>query len=112
YRFTSYSPSLLATASVAAAIHGLNRPLSCPRNEVVTTLEQITHVEADQITQCVQDIEVLMATSFAAFQQPPHSKVNSPSTAYASTKLSSSNVPSTLDSSQPNTPTDVQDVNF
>ncbi|CAN7995593.1 unnamed protein product, partial [Ixodes hexagonus] len=112
YRFTSYSPSLLASASVAAAVHGLNRPLNCSRDKVVSTLEQITHVEADQITQCVQDIEVLMASSFAAFQQPPHSKVNSGTAAYTSTKLNSNNVPSTTESSQPNTPTDVQDINF
>lgn len=64
--------------------------------------------------QCVQEIEVLMASSMAALQPPLNSKLGSTgTTAYTSSSKLTAGLPaSTVDSSQPNTPTDVQDVNF
>ncbi|XP_065295100.1 G1/S-specific cyclin-D3-like isoform X1 [Dermacentor albipictus] len=118
YHFMSYSPALLATSSVAAAVHGLRGPLYTTRaqDQLTSTLERITHVRTVDIRRCVLEIETLMATSVAAFQQQ-QSYVKGGSAAVTSFATSKNNAlvaPSSADPScsQPNTPTDVQDISF
>ncbi|XP_064489981.1 G1/S-specific cyclin-D3-like isoform X2 [Ornithodoros turicata] len=114
YKFVSYAPCLVATASVAAAIHGLGCSLESEYTQeaLVSCLQAMTGIESELIVQCVQDIESLMVSSVASLQQQQqqtYNKMNS--SAYSSTKLSSS-VTTSGDRSQLKTPTDVQDINF
>lgn len=118
YHFMSYSPALLATSSVAAAIHGLRGPLftTTAQDQLTSTLERITHVRTVDIRRCALEIETLMATSVAAFQQQ-QTEAKDGSTAlmsFVASKTTAVLAPPVADpnSSQPNTPTDVQDITF
>lgn len=101
--FLPYLPSLIATASVAAAADGLNW-IKKPWNslgELLTLLQQITGIDSMTIRSCVQQIERLVASEVAVLKStstPPNgtSKVNCKT---ASDRRASSD-----------TPTDVQNV--
>lgn len=119
YHFIGYTPALLATASVAAAVHGLRGPLHTTRSQdaLLSSLERITGVRMVDIRRCVLEIETLIAASVADLQQQGHCKAAAtlatmPAT-YGSSKNNGLVAPSSADiSSQPNTPTDVQDIQF
>lgn len=122
YHFIGYTPALLATASVAAAVHGLRGPLHTTRSQdaLLSSLERITNVRMVDTRRCVLEIETLIAANVADLQQhqqQAHSKTAANPTAVLATYGSSKNnglvTPSSADvSSQPNTPTDVQDIKF
>ncbi|KAH7934126.1 hypothetical protein HPB49_021641 [Dermacentor silvarum] len=115
YHFVGYTPALLAASSVAAAVHGLRTPLHTTeaQDELMSSLERITNVE---IRRCVLEIETLMATSVAAFQQQQQQSYSKSAavTPFPSCKSNTLVTPCIADtpSSKPNTPTDVQDINF
>ncbi|KAL1441873.1 hypothetical protein MTO96_008192 [Rhipicephalus appendiculatus] len=117
YHFVSYRPALLAASSVATAVHGLRTPLQTQgsQDELISTLGRITNVRTVEIRRCVLEIETLMATSVAAFQQQQQCYSKSAAvTPYPSCKSNTLVTPCIADtpSSKPNTPTDVQDINF
>ncbi|XP_075532245.1 G1/S-specific cyclin-D2-like [Dermacentor variabilis] len=118
YHFVGYSPALLAASSVAAAVHGLRTPLHTAeaQDELMSSLERITNVRTVEIRRCVLEIETLMATSVAAFQQQQQQSYSKSGavTPYPSCKSNTLLTPCIADtqSSKPNTPTDVQDINF
>lgn len=102
HEFLSYPPSLIATASVAAAADGLNW-MEKPWNnltELLLLLQQITGIEVTSIRSCVQQIEQVVTSEMAVVLKsnptPPNgsSKVNCKATGVG----------------QPETPTDVQNV--
>ncbi|KAK8764439.1 hypothetical protein V5799_032952 [Amblyomma americanum] len=118
YNFVTYSPALLATSSVAAAVHGLSGPLhtTSAQDQLLSSLERITNVRTTEIRRCVLEIETLMASSVAAFQQQALCKSITSVTPYTTSKSNALVPPPIVEpsspSSQPNTPTDVQDINF
>uniref|UniRef100_A0A131YX19 Cyclin D2 n=1 Tax=Rhipicephalus appendiculatus TaxID=34631 RepID=A0A131YX19_RHIAP len=118
YHFMSYSPALLATSSVAAAVHGLRGPFftTTAQDQLTSALERITQVRTVDIRRCVLEIETLMETSLAALQQQQSQAKGGSATltSYASSKNNALMAPSGAepDSSQPNTPTDVHDITF
>ncbi|KAH7939063.1 G1/S-specific cyclin-D2 [Rhipicephalus sanguineus] len=116
YHFISYRPALLAASSVATAVHGLRTPLQTPgsQDELISSLGSIANVRTTEIRRCVLEIETLMATSVAAFQQQQCYSKSAAVTPYPSCKSNSLVTPCIADtpSSKPNTPTDVQDINF
>ncbi|KAL1441871.1 hypothetical protein MTO96_008190 [Rhipicephalus appendiculatus] len=118
YHFMSYSPALLATSSVAAAVHGLRGPFftTTAQDQLTSALERITQVRTVDIRRCVLEIETLMETSLAALQQQQSQAKGGIAalTPYATSKNNALVAPSGAepDSSQPNTPTDVHDVTF
>ncbi|XP_077529902.1 G1/S-specific cyclin-D3-like [Haemaphysalis longicornis] len=119
YHFIGYTPALLATASVAAAVHGLRGPLHTTRSQdtLLSSLERITNVPTVDIRRCVLEIETLIAANVADLQQQAPSKATTNLAAvpvtYGSSKNNGLVTPSGADiSSQPNTPTDVQDIKF
>ncbi|XP_076305890.1 G1/S-specific cyclin-D3-like [Tachypleus tridentatus] len=108
-KFTPYSPSLIATASVAAAANGLHwiKKQWSTLDELLRMLQQITGIEAKTIWCCVEQIEEIVESNRNTSQTTlTKSNITPPSGNKAS---SSSN---SLSSSQPETPTDVQDVLF
>ncbi|XP_076311092.1 G1/S-specific cyclin-D3-like [Tachypleus tridentatus] len=108
-RFTSYTPSLIATASVAAAANGLNwikKPWTT-LEELLRILQQITGIEANAIYRCVEQIEEIVESN-RNVSQPTVAKISTPPP-YVN-KISSPTNSSSI--SQPETPTDVQDVHF
>ncbi|XP_037581698.1 G1/S-specific cyclin-D2 [Dermacentor silvarum] len=118
YHFVGYTPALLAASSVAAAVHGLRTPLHTTeaQDELMSSLERITNVRTVEIRRCVLEIETLMATSVAAFQQQQQQSYSKSAavTPFPSCKSNTLVTPCIADtpSSKPNTPTDVQDINF
>ncbi|KAH8029692.1 hypothetical protein HPB51_002714 [Rhipicephalus microplus] len=118
YHFMSYSPALIATSSVAAAVHGLRGHLftTTAQDELTSALERITHVRTVDIRRCVLEIETLMASNIAALGQPQsQAKGDSATLTPYGTNISNAlEAPSGADSnfSQPDTPTDVQDITF
>ncbi|KAL3197923.1 hypothetical protein MRX96_044625 [Rhipicephalus microplus] len=118
YHFMSYSPALIATSSVAAAVHGLRGHLftTTAQDELTSALERITHVRTVDIRRCVLEIETLMASNIAALGQPQsQAKGDSATLTLYGTNISNAlEAPSGADPnfSQPDTPTDVQDITF
>ncbi|KAL3197920.1 hypothetical protein MRX96_044623 [Rhipicephalus microplus] len=117
YHFVNYRPALLAASSVATAVHGLRTRLQTQgfQDELISSLGRITNVRTVEIRRCVLEIETLMASSVAAFQQQQQCYSKSAAvTPYPSCKSNALVAPCIADtpSSKPNTPTDVQDINF
>ncbi|NXM79972.1 CCND3 protein, partial [Oenanthe oenanthe] len=99
FTFVMYPPSMVATGSIGAAIHGLTLPLGGLSGEGVTELlAGITGTELDCLKACQEQIEAALAESL---KQASHSQQ----------ELSAK--PAPYGGSQPtSTPTDVTDVNL
>jgi hypothetical protein len=98
-------PSVLATASISAAVRGLNSPSAVSALSSVCALTRVDPAVAEHV---VRHIERVVASEVASLQILPtaNSKVaNSPAT---SSKL----ISVADETGQPETPTDVQDVHF
>ncbi|XP_006025103.1 G1/S-specific cyclin-D3 isoform X1 [Alligator sinensis] len=101
YTFTMYPPSMIATGSIGAAIHGLS--LFPPTGEVLTELlASITGTELDCLKACQEQIEAALAESLKQGSQS--------SQGYPSTKTSA--YPDSQDGNVTSTPTDVTDINL
>uniref|UniRef100_A0A8B9FKQ0 Cyclin D3 n=1 Tax=Amazona collaria TaxID=241587 RepID=A0A8B9FKQ0_9PSIT len=100
YTFAMYPPSMIATGSIGAAIHGLTVSVSDFSSEAMTELlASITGTEVDCLKACQEQIEAALAESLKQASQTPQELRASKSAAYPG--------------SQPTgTPTDVTDVNL
>ncbi|XP_062365438.1 G1/S-specific cyclin-D3 isoform X2 [Cinclus cinclus] len=99
YTFVMYPPSMVATGSIGAAVHGLTLSVSGFSGEAVTELlAGITGTEVDCLKACQEQIEAALAESLkqASQSQQEFSTKTAP---YGSTQPTS-------------TPTDVTDVNL
>lgn len=97
FNFSLYPPSMVAAASVGAAVQGLlwlNKQWSSQK-ELLTRLHQILGIEVDCLRHCLEQIESMVA--------PPSNK--SSNKLEAIVVIDGENV-------KPDTPTDVQDVHF
>ncbi|XP_066999557.1 G1/S-specific cyclin-D2 [Anabrus simplex] len=109
--FIQSRPSLLAAASICAAVRGLNPACG---STVLTSVCALTRTEPKAVERIMRHIEVVLATEMASQQQqqaslgPLPGKL--PSSTTPTTKVS--NVTDADESRQPETPTDVQDVHF
>ncbi|NXX96767.1 CCND3 protein, partial [Centropus bengalensis] len=100
YTFVMYPPSMVATGSIGAAIHGLTISLNNFTGEAVTELlAGITGTEVDCLKACQEQIEATLAESLKqASQAQPE---------YSTTKTAG------YPGSQPtSTPTDVTDIDL
>jgi hypothetical protein len=103
--FIQSRPSLLAAASIGAAVRGLNSPSAATALASVCALTRVDPASAERV---VRHIESVVASETASLQPLPTAgnKVSSSSS-------SSGKLMSVADGSgQPETPTDVQDVHF
>jgi hypothetical protein len=99
-------PSLLATASICAAIRGLNSPSAATALTSVCALTRVDPAAAEHV---VHHIERVVALETASVQAVPTAATNKVSSSTAS----SGKLMSVADeTSQPETPTDVHDVYF
>ncbi|KAM8988281.1 G1/S-specific cyclin-D3 isoform 1-T1 [Ara ararauna] len=100
YTFAMYPPSMIATGSIGAAIHGLTVSVSDFSSEAMTELlASITGTEVDCLKACQEQIEAALAESLKQASQTPQELRASKSAAYPG--------------SQPTgTPTDVTDINL
>uniref|UniRef100_A0A672UJF3 Cyclin D3 n=1 Tax=Strigops habroptila TaxID=2489341 RepID=A0A672UJF3_STRHB len=100
YTFAMYPPSMIATGSIGAAIHGLTVSVSGFSGEAMTELlASITGTEVDCLKACQEQIEAALAESLKQASQTPQELRATKSAAYPG--------------SQPTgTPTDVTDVNL
>ncbi|NXI11280.1 CCND3 protein, partial [Irena cyanogastra] len=98
YTFVMYPPSMIATGSIGAAIHGLGLPLG---GEALTELlAGTTGTEVDCLKACQEQIEAALAESLKQASQP-QAELSAKAAAYGGSQ------------SQPtSTPTDVTDVNL
>ncbi|NXH48085.1 CCND3 protein, partial [Dicaeum eximium] len=95
YTFVMYPPSMVATGSIGAAIHGL----SLPAGEAVTELlAGITGTELDCLKACQEQIEAALAESLKQASQSQQ-ELSAKAAAYGGSQPSG-------------TPTDVTDVNL
>ncbi|NXN08450.1 CCND3 protein, partial [Indicator maculatus] len=99
YTFALYPPSMIATGSIGAAIHGLAVPADgCGGEATTELLASITGTEVDCLKACQEQIEAALAESLKQASQS-HQEFRTKTAAYPG--------------SQPTcTPTDVTDVNL
>ncbi|KAM6311247.1 G1/S-specific cyclin-D3 isoform 2-T2 [Podargus strigoides] len=100
YTFALYPPSMIATGSIGAAIHGLTVSVNNFTGEAITELlASITGTEVDCLKACQEQIEAALAESLKQASQSQQE--------YSATKTAA------YPASQPtSTPTDVRDVNL
>jgi hypothetical protein len=98
-------PSVLATASISAAVRGLNSPSAASALTAVCALTRVDPAAAEHV---VRHIERVVASEVASLQILPTASNKVANPASASTKLMSV----ADETGQPETPTDVQDVHF
>ncbi|KAF4079500.1 hypothetical protein AMELA_G00178780 [Ameiurus melas] len=102
HSFVMYTPSMIATGSIGAAVCGLqiNRTESSVWGESTTELlAKITHIEVECLKSCQEKIEQLLASSLRQSQQHKHQKGRA---------INKEAEPQ----SQSCTPTDVRDINL
>ncbi|XP_048353319.1 G1/S-specific cyclin-D3 isoform X2 [Sphaerodactylus townsendi] len=103
YSFAMYPPSMIATGSIGAAVHGLSASSDCISGEELTELlSSCTGTEVDCLKACQEQIEAALAENLkqpSQHQQEYHSDKNS-------VYQDSQEVILT------NTPTDVTDINL
>ncbi|KAM7170031.1 LOW QUALITY PROTEIN: G1/S-specific cyclin-D3 [Macrochelys suwanniensis] len=103
YTFAMYPPSMIATGSIGAAIHGLSVSANSFSGEALTELlASITGTEVDCLKACQEQIEAALAESLKQASQPQQE--------YSSTKTP--DYPASQDVSMTSTPTDVTDINL
>lgn len=99
-------PSVLAAASISAAVRGLNSPSAATALTSVCALTRVDPAAAEHV---VRHIERVVASETASVQPLPSTSSKVTSSASSSTKMMSG-VEET--GGQPETPTDVQDIHF
>ena len=99
-------PSVLATASISAAVRGLNSPSAATALTSVCALTRVDPAAAEHV---VRHIERVVASETASVQPLPSTSNKVTSSASSSTKMMSG-VEET--GGQPETPTDIQDIHF
>ncbi|NWI21461.1 CCND3 protein, partial [Crypturellus soui] len=100
YTFAMYPPSMIATGSIGAAMHGLTVSLNDFTGEAVTELlASITGTEVDCLKACQEQIEAALAESLKQVSQSQQEYGAPKSAAYPASPPSG-------------TPTDVTDINL
>ncbi|XP_029768164.1 G1/S-specific cyclin-D3-like isoform X1 [Terrapene carolina triunguis] len=103
YTFAMYPPSMIATGSIGAAIHGLSVSANSFSGEALTELlASITGTEVDCLKACQEQIEAALAESLKQASQSQQE--------YSSRKTP--DYPASQNGSMTSTPTDVTDVNL
>ena len=104
--FIQSRPSVLAAASIGAAVRGLNPPSAA---SALTSVCALTHVDPAAAEHVLCHIESVVASESASLQTLPTANNNKvTSSASCSSKL----MCVADETGQPETPTDVQDVHF
>ncbi|XP_075632369.1 G1/S-specific cyclin-D3 isoform X3 [Balearica regulorum gibbericeps] len=100
YTFAMYPPSMIATGSIGAAIHGLMVSVNDFTGEAITELlASITGTEVDCLKACQEQIEAALAESLKQVSQSQKEYSAAKTAAYSASQPTS-------------TPTDVTDVNL
>ncbi|XP_042319200.1 G1/S-specific cyclin-D3 isoform X2 [Sceloporus undulatus] len=103
YTFTMYPPSMIATGSIGAAVHGLFTSSNDFSYEALTELlASITGTEVDCLKACQEQIEAALAENLKQSSQPQQEYSDSKNAAY----------PDSQEVSLTSTPTDVTDINL
>ncbi|CAI5777627.1 S-specific cyclin-D3 [Podarcis lilfordi] len=103
YTFAMYPPSMIATGSIGAAVHGLSTSSDDFSGEELTELlASITGTEVDCLKACQEQIEVALAENLKQTSQPRQEYSPSKDAVY----------PDSQDVSLTSTPTDVTDINL
>ncbi|CAL1294348.1 unnamed protein product [Larinioides sclopetarius] len=111
-KFSMYPPSMIAAASVGAAIQGLSARLEhkwASANDLVFRLHEITGIEPECLRSCWEQIEEIIVNRLAAATLPITSNGTLPITMTTSHKLAEQQM-DPQDLVQAETPTDVQDI--
>ncbi|NWW51802.1 CCND3 protein, partial [Pedionomus torquatus] len=100
YTFAMYPPSMIATGSVGAAIHGLMVSVNNFSGEAITELlASITGTEVDCLKACQEQIEAALAENLKQASQTQQEYSTAKTAAYPASQPTS-------------TPTDVTDINL
>ncbi|XP_037266165.1 G1/S-specific cyclin-D3 isoform X1 [Falco biarmicus] len=100
YTFAMYPPSMIATGSIGAAIHGLTVSVNDFTSEAITELlASITGTEVDCLKACQEQIEAALAESLKQASQTQQEYSTAKTAAYSASQPTS-------------TPTDVTDINL
>ncbi|NXS90534.1 CCND3 protein, partial [Jacana jacana] len=100
YTFAMYPPSMIATGSIGAAIHGLTVSVNTFTGEAITELlAGITGTEVDCLKACQEQIEAALAESLKQASQTQQEFNTVKTAAYPASQPTS-------------TPTDVTDINL
>nr|CAD7572594.1 unnamed protein product [Timema californicum] len=121
YSFSMYTPSIIASSSIAAALHGLDwtTKSSCSLNQLLDLLHRITAIEKDFLQSCLQKIEDMVTRTMSSRSGEGGEGCTSAGNGGGSSGTNSRN---NLDHAAANekvmehgkagTPTDVRDVHF
>lgn len=105
------APSMIAGAAVCAAFEGVREQLGAQapsKTQLIEMISEITGVDEDCLVQCRQRMEEVLTASLGTNHSSPQSHATTSATT-ADTIDKSKQPPA---ASQPNTPTDIQDVVF
>ncbi|GLH01772.1 G1/S-specific cyclin-E [Gryllus bimaculatus] len=124
FKFSLYTPSIIAAASIAAALHGLgwSSKSGYTLRELLELLHRITAIEIDYLQGCLTQIDEMVTMNSQGMATSSDisgngNQVNVSSTHPANTRppdhpLGSSGADKILESGKAGTPTDVHDVHF
>lgn len=116
HNFLEYSPSILASACIACSAHGLSTQIQqhwSSLSDLLKKLHQITQRPLERIETCYDKVEALVREKMAPVEQQFQSSYNPErSVVNATNKSSQMDMGNEMSPIQPETPTDVQDVNF
>ncbi|XP_076362945.1 G1/S-specific cyclin-D2-like [Tachypleus tridentatus] len=108
--FSMYPPSMVAAASIGAAVQGLSRHHRewLSSRELLTKLHHITGIEIDCLRHCSEQIEEMIASNITSSQKSHTLSLNWKG---GNNKMMANNGLKP-ENSKPETPTDVQNVHF
>lgn len=120
YKFAMYTPSMIAAASVAAALHGLDWTGKSGRgiNELLLHLTGITTIEQDYLHGCLEQIEEMISQAAHVSEVPGSgSAFQTSNTGAAASQRplgdqSNTSQEKIVEHEKAGTPTDVRDVHF
>lgn len=111
FKFSIYTPSIIASASIAASLQGLEwtTKTNCTLKELLNRIHRITGIEIEYLQSCLDQIEEMVREAMSTSSNSGNSRtmeesMNSPHHNFSSDKLG--------DHNKAETPTDVRDVHF
>ncbi|XP_046394508.1 G1/S-specific cyclin-D2-like [Ischnura elegans] len=113
YKFSTYTPSMIASASIAAALDGLDwtSKTGCSRSQLLDTLHRITSIEPDYLRSCLEQIEE-MVTETINSRNISIQGANGSSSMQTHSSDPNNASGKVAEHEKAGTPTDVRDIHF
>ncbi|XP_071453013.1 G1/S-specific cyclin-D2 [Hetaerina americana] len=114
YKFSSYPPSMIASASIAAALHGLDwcAKTGCTLSQLLDTLHSITSIEPDYLRGCLDQIEEMVTETISNRGNGASQGMSGSNSMQSQSSDPNSAAGKVAEHEKAGTPTDVRDIHF